>query len=524
MIKNIYLVIAALSIISCSTEDITDSRQTAATQILTVAVTDNGFANSDGTRAEENGYTTTFTSGDKIGVFAVKDGEVSTLCNNLPLTYDGSTWSASTDAPLYNIPNATYYAYYPYTDGTTIDASATDVFTTLVSNWQVKSDQSTYANYTASDLMVSSATTVSGGSISFSMAHKMGLVVIDMPKVSYTVDNEIVSVPASVSWKSPTSFAPYIIDATNGIARYITNSAQVISGTYNNGNYLFSFTTTMTSGQYNKYTIDKDNAITGTVVDLSSTTPTDPIADNTLITGTVENGSITIAAGAKVFLYNASITSSSASAIKCNGDATIILYGTNIAKTTVAKNSGIEAGSKGTTLTIDGNGSIVATGASDGAGIGCGRESSCGNIIIKSGTVTATAGTYGAGIGSGYVSSSCGNITISGGTITATGGDGGAGIGSGCYKSTCDDITISGGTILATGGRYSAGIGSGCSGSTCKNIKITSDVTKVTVSKGENADYIGAGNYNGTCGTIDIADGAKQKIFKEDGTTLLYTE
>lgn len=534
--------------ISCTTDN--EAIEQTAGRTLTVAVTDNGFANPDGTRAQESDYTTTFTSGDKIGVFAVRNGELDTRVSNVCMTYDGSTWTGT----LYYVPNATYYAYYPYTDGTTIDPTNDDVFTTLASNWQVQSDQSSYANYTASDLMTSSAATVSGGSISFSMTHKMGLVVIEMPKVSYTVGNEIVSVPASVSWKSPTDFSPYIIDATNGIARYITNSSQAISGTYNSGNNLFSFTPTVTSGQYNKYIIDKDNAITGTVVDLSSTTPTDPIADNTVITGTsTSTTAINIADGANVVLKDCNITAS----IVCNGNATLYLSGNNTIN--ISAGCGIQAGGNGTTLTINGTGSlsIPLSGGYD-AGIGSASNGTCGDITIKGGTISVSAGQCAAGIGSGR-NGGCGNITINGGIITVNSGAAAAAIGSGNYKATCGNITINGGTItatgkdydkvdaygaaigagnqsksgnitinggiiLATGAKKAAAIGSGNGNSACGNIAITSGVTRITVSKGSDAtDYIGAGN-NGTCGTIDIADGAKSKIFKEDGTTLLYTE
>ena len=50
--------------------------------------------------------------------------------------------------------------------------------------------------------------------------------------------------------------------------------------------------------------------------------------------------------------------------------------------------------------------------------------------IQGSGTLNATGRDYAAGIGSGQSHSSCGNITISGGTVTATGGQNASGIGS----------------------------------------------------------------------------------------------
>ena len=158
-------------------------------------------------------------------------------------------------------------------------------------------------------------------------------------------------------------------------------------------------------------------------------------------------------------------------------------------------------------ITISG-GTVKATGISLGAGIGCGQSASCGNITITGGTVEAT-GQDGAGIGScNGLDSSCGDITISGGTVKATSISNGAGIGSG---EKCGNITISGGTVEATGANKSAGIGGGTKDrNTCGIITITTGVTKVTATKGEDALYsIGRGNSSGsTCGTVTIGGDA----------------
>ena len=110
-------------------------------------------------------------------------------------------------------------------------------------------------------------------------------------------------------------------------------------------------------------------------------------------------------------------------------------------------------------LGIKGEGKLIATGGSGGAGIGGGDNGSCSGIIISGGTVIATGGDRGAGIGGGARGSGE-NITITGGTVTATGGDGGAGIGGG-KNSSGKHISISGGTVTATGGDGGAGIGGG---------------------------------------------------------------
>ena len=120
------------------------------------------------------------------------------------------------------------------------------------------------------------------------------------------------------------------------------------------------------------------------------------------------------------------------------------------------------------TLTISGDGSLMAAGGYNAAGVGSSDGKPVKNIVISSGIITATGGVYGAGIGGGD-GGTASNITISGGTITATGGESGAGIGGGdCGEG--NDITISGGTVTATSiaagkdGSTGAGIGGGYAG------------------------------------------------------------
>ena len=207
--------------------------------------------------------------------------------------------------------------------------------------------------------------------------------------------------------------------------------------------------------------------------------------------------------------------------ITCEGNATIILAdnSANTVKGFFWDYPGIYV-TEGKKLTIkggsEGTGSLTAspfdggTNNSYGAGIGGGFHISCGNILIEGGFITAQAGNNAAGIGGGCGSdqnnhSRCGNITISGGTVKATGYAGGAGIGSGFNFSDCGNILISGGTVEATGGYGSAGIGSGYDCSSCGTVTITTDVTKVTTTKGDGSpNSIGAGNNGSTCGTVTI--------------------
>ena len=142
------------------------------------------------------------------------------------------------------------------------------------------------------------------------------------------------------------------------------------------------------------------------------------------------------------------------------------------------------------TLTISGDGSLMAAGGYNAAGVGSSDGKPVKNIVISSGIITATGGVYGAGIGGGDRGTAS-NITISGGTITATGGNNGAGIGGGGYAGMGIGITISGGTVTATSiaaGDYEvtgAGIGGGARG-TGSNITITGGtVTATSIATGE---------------------------------------
>lgn len=260
------------------------------------------------------------------------------------------------------------------------------------------------------------------------------------------------------------------------------------------------------------------------------------IADGSTLTGTLSgNHEISIADGASVTLNDVTLSSSAQAGIVCKGSATITLVGTNNVSSSKSGCAGIQAGSAGSTLTIQGSGSLTATGASGGAGIGSGQSTTCGNIVIAGGTVTASGGVRSAGIGSGGNGSYCGDITISGGTVVAKGDpastaaddSGGAGIGSGGgYRSSsagtvCGKITITGGTVTATGGSGCAGIGSGTSydsdvytePSSCGDIEISGGT--VIANGGYQAAGIGSGvidgeNTNGKytkCGNILISGG-----------------
>lgn len=157
------------------------------------------------------------------------------------------------------------------------------------------------------------------------------------------------------------------------------------------------------------------------------------------------------------------------------------------------------------TVIING-GTINAAG--DSAGIGGSQNGLSGTIVINGGTIKATAGnSSSSGIGCGQ-DAALGSILITGGTIEATGSNAGAGIGGGGMHTDSGVITILGGDITATGGNYGAGIGgdnnNGAHGDACQ-IFIGGGTVKAIGGKG--AAGIGGGGPEGIADNITITGG-----------------
>ena len=282
----------------------------------------------------------------------------------------------------------------------------------------------------------------------------------------------------------------------------------------------------------------------GETIDLSELDGPYAAKDGDILTG--ETGyTISIADGATVTLSGMAVNNS----ITCLGNATIVLAkGTE--NSISSSNTALIVGPAGTTLTIEGEGQLYATGGGDKAGIGSQNNSESGNIVINGGIIEAKATYgaaigaadeggkigditinggkvtakqshgYGAGIGSGNSydgGSTCGNITITGGEVEAIGGDAGPGIGAGGlegnYNSTCGNITITGGKVTATGGSNAAGIGTGDknghdSNSSCGNITISGG-TVIAQKGGGGANYDVGPGYNGQVGTVNVTVSVK---------------
>ena len=181
-IQNIYHLLQAalllLLAVSCTQEE-SPAAQDKARQ-LTISVTDGGYTSTEGktTRAVENGYTTEFTEGDACGLFVVRGlySDKKMIYSNVKLTAErdvatGSlVWKPEAGTTLAGgLSDEEYYLYYPYRsdlDNTVIsnllehaiEFPEENFFKPISYDWPVKTDQSSYADYTASDLMTASCT------------------------------------------------------------------------------------------------------------------------------------------------------------------------------------------------------------------------------------------------------------------------------------------------------------------------------------------------------------------------------
>ena len=172
------------------------------------------------TRVAYSGWATTFETGDKIGIYCWNGTSV--VAANVPFTKQSNgTWTTATNTRVPYNSSYTYFCYFPYnashgyTPGTSGNADTRfATFITDASNKFWKADQSTKANYDASNLMIAQGTHVgSGNKVNFAMDHKRGLIVINGEGVQYVDFSKY-----SVSYNYLTDYRrPYVISTTQAL-------------------------------------------------------------------------------------------------------------------------------------------------------------------------------------------------------------------------------------------------------------------------------------------------------------------
>lgn len=226
-----YTLLAVCLLSACQTDDYEPTAETSGESgMLSLTVSANDFAVTGGasTRAADNGKTTTFENGDRVGLIVLNTtGDI--IADNLPYKFDGSNWNFDTGngegkQPVFYDPSmSSYIVYYPYNasvDGTkSVDAlKALNVFAP-------QEDQSTENAYRQSDLMVWSSSGKPMKQITAALAHVRNSFSLDA-KVQWTLaTGDMVSyTPPTLEDviiydKEGTQLSPY--RAEDGSYRYI---------------------------------------------------------------------------------------------------------------------------------------------------------------------------------------------------------------------------------------------------------------------------------------------------------------
>lgn len=171
---------AATLLSSCLSEETEEAGTSggANRQPLLVSVTDGGLLPAAGTptRATDTDLQTAFVSGDYIGLYAVKDGQILPEASNLRLGISNGQWYFERGKELYYAGPASgisYYAYYPYNANQQLSALVETgsgdalFFAPLIASWSPNKEQDGYgSSYSDSDLMTGTGQLLtSGGTI-----------------------------------------------------------------------------------------------------------------------------------------------------------------------------------------------------------------------------------------------------------------------------------------------------------------------------------------------------------------------
>ena len=273
-ISMLFLAGAAV-VASCSQNEELTGETPDSLQGFQISVSDEGFMDESGkTRATENGYTTRFSNGDAIGIFAVRGETVVEDIKNRKFTLTDGYWELTDGGDPIEYKGSqfqrmTFYAYYPYNANVTFDP-----FETYVNNWKIGSEQNE-GNYTQYDLMTSTGS-VQGdrlkGQIAFTMQHRMALAVVKMPNLTYSftnggIDDYLLPLAAGSFTVNNTQATPYYQESTDTY-RFLVNPNKEFSikGTYTGVSEMeYEAKGTLEGGTAKMYTIEDKSKINHTL-------------------------------------------------------------------------------------------------------------------------------------------------------------------------------------------------------------------------------------------------------------------
>ena len=278
-ISMLFLAGAAI-VASCSQNEELTGETPDSLQGFQISVSDEGFMDESGkTRATENGYTTRFSNGDAIGIFAVRGETVVEDIKNRKFTLTDGYWELTDGGDPIEYKGSqfqrmTFYAYYPYNANVTFDPTKVDPFETYVNNWKIGSEQNE-GNYTQYDLMTSTGS-VQGdrlkGQIAFTMQHRMALAVVKMPNLTYSftnggIDDYLLPLTAGSFTVNNTQATPYYQESTDTY-RVLVNPKKEFSikGTYSGVSEMeYEAKGTLEGGTAKMYTIEDKSKINHTL-------------------------------------------------------------------------------------------------------------------------------------------------------------------------------------------------------------------------------------------------------------------
>lgn len=274
----------AVIVASCSQNEELGDENPDSLQGFQISVSDEGFIDMEAgrTRAVESGYTTRFSNGDAIGIFAVRGGVGGTVVDeikNRKFTLVDGYWELSDGGDPIEYKGSqfqkmTFYAYYPYNANVVFDPAKDNPFEAYINNWTVGADQSE-DNYTQYDLMTSIGS-VKGdrlkGQIAFEMKHQMSLAVVKMPKLTYSftnggIDDYLLPLAAGAFTFNNASATPYYQESTDTYRFLINpNKEFSIKGTYTGVSEMeYEAKGTLEGGTAKMYTIEDKSKINHTL-------------------------------------------------------------------------------------------------------------------------------------------------------------------------------------------------------------------------------------------------------------------
>ncbi len=221
-------------------------------------------------RAVTDGATmkTTFETGDKAGLYAVKGGQV--VLNNVPLTYSANGFWEATESLMADgeLSGAQFYAYYPYNLDAQFDATASAPFAKMVAATVPAANQSSKTDFEAADVMITTATTVGQyNTVRLALVHQKALVCVELPNTSYVFTNTgmdpyVMAKSDNVEFTLNGSMVYPYFDAGSQSYRYIVEPGSAgemnVAFTTNgkDANFKVSDIPNMQQGQYAKYVVN----------------------------------------------------------------------------------------------------------------------------------------------------------------------------------------------------------------------------------------------------------------------------